>query len=138
MPELDLESNVIRIFSSDVLGTICQTRSMKKGSYFSIPNLIQHNLYSLSIQHTLPFNDEFHNLMLLYNITGSRSTFEFPSRVNFSGPSLYCIARTLDSRTSRCNKVDAARLQVEFTFTNGSEVRYMFIVYITCYKSPAS
>ena len=26
--------------------------------------------------------------------TGS-CTFEFPSRVNFSGPSLYCIARTL-------------------------------------------
>ena len=27
--------------------------------------------------------------------TGSRSTFEFTSRVNLSGPSLYCIARTL-------------------------------------------
>ena len=27
--------------------------------------------------------------------TGSRSTFEFPSRVNFSVPSLYCIAWTL-------------------------------------------
>ena len=27
--------------------------------------------------------------------TGSRSTFEFPSRVNLSGPRLYCIARTL-------------------------------------------
>ena len=27
--------------------------------------------------------------------TGSRSTFEFPSRVNLSGPSLYCIAQTL-------------------------------------------
>ena len=39
-------------------------------------------------------------------ITGSRSTFEFPSRVNLSGPSLYCIARTLN-RTGRCNKVDA-------------------------------
>ena len=30
-----------------------------------------------------------------FTITGSRSTFEFPSRVNFSGPSLHCIARTL-------------------------------------------
>ena len=30
-----------------------------------------------------------------YDFRGSRSTFEFPSRVNFSGPSLYCIARTL-------------------------------------------
>ena len=28
-------------------------------------------------------------------ITNSRSTFEFPSRANLSGPSLYCIARTL-------------------------------------------
>ena len=27
--------------------------------------------------------------------TGSRSTFEFPSRVNLFSPSLYCIARTL-------------------------------------------
>ena len=26
--------------------------------------------------------------------TGSRGTFEFPSRVNLSGPSFYCIART--------------------------------------------
>ena len=28
-------------------------------------------------------------------IPGSRSTFEFPSRVNLSGPSLYCIVQTL-------------------------------------------
>ena len=28
-------------------------------------------------------------------LTGSRSTFEFPSQVNLSGPSLYYIARTL-------------------------------------------
>ena len=33
-------------------------------------------------------------------ITGSSSTFAFPSRVNLSGPSLYCIARTL-SKWSR-------------------------------------
>ena len=26
---------------------------------------------------------------------GSRSTFEFPYRINLSGPNLYCIARTL-------------------------------------------
>ena len=31
-------------------------------------------------------------------ITGNRSTFEFPSRVNLSGPNLYCIARTLVSK----------------------------------------
>ena len=41
-------------------------------------------------------------LFLKYNVkyfwhpgTGSRSTFEFPSRVNLSGPSLYYIARKL-------------------------------------------
>ena len=34
------------------------------------------------------------------------------------------------NRTSRCNKVDAVRLQVKFTFTKGSEVRVMqFIIY---------
>ena len=27
--------------------------------------------------------------------TGSLGTFEFPNRVNLSGPSLYCVARTL-------------------------------------------
>ena len=33
---------------------------------------------------------------IMYDLTtGFRSTFEFPSRVNLSGPSLYCIARTL-------------------------------------------
>ena len=30
-----------------------------------------------------------------HSSTGSRSTFEFTIRVNLSGPSLYCIARTL-------------------------------------------
>ena len=44
--------------------------------------------------------------------TGSRSTFEFPSRVNLSGPSLYCI-KLLD-RTSWCNKVDAVRLYASY------------------------
>jgi len=29
-----------------------------------------------------------------YDFAGSRRTFEFLSRVNLSGPSLYCIART--------------------------------------------
>ena len=28
--------------------------------------------------------------------TGSHGTFEFPSRVDLYGPSLYCVARTLD------------------------------------------
>ena len=34
-------------------------------------------------------------ILVFYIITGRRSTFEFTSRVNLSGPSLYCIARTL-------------------------------------------
>ena len=42
--------------------------------------------------------------------TGSRSTFEFPSRVNLSGPSLYCST----DRTSRCNKVDVVRLYASY------------------------
>ena len=46
----------------------------------------------------------------LSTYTGSCSTFEFSSRVNLSGLSLYCIARTLGKRTGRCNKVDAVRL----------------------------
>ena len=33
------------------------------------------------------------------NITGCRSTFEFPSRVNLSGPSLYGIARVKKADT---------------------------------------
>ena len=51
---------------------------------------------------------------------GSRSTFEFTSRVNLSSPNLYCTARTLGfikqtlNRTSRCNKVDAVRLYASY------------------------
>ena len=30
---------------------------------------------------------------------GSRSTFKFPSQVNLSGPSLYCVARTLGKKS---------------------------------------
>ena len=56
---------------------------------------------------------DFHKLnhFSLCKNTGSRSTFEFPSRVNLSGPSLYCIARTMGkhwqtlNRTSLCDKV---------------------------------
>ena len=32
-------------------------------------------------------------------LTGSLSTFEFPSRVNLYGPSLYCIAWTLGKKS---------------------------------------
>ena len=57
--------------------------------------------------------------------TGSRSTFEFPSRVNLYGPSFTVspghwvnkaeCRHSIVNRTSRCNKVDAVRLYVEFT-----------------------
>ena len=64
---------------------------------------------------------------------GSRSTFEFTSRVNLSQFVLYppdfgLIKQTLN-RTSRCNKVDAVRLYASyrcsrrFTFTKGAELR---------------
>ena len=55
-----------------------------------------------------------------YCSTGIRCTFEFPGRVNLSGPSLYWTARTLGlikqaiNRTSRCNKVDAVRLYASY------------------------
>ena len=55
--------------------------------------------------------------------TGSRSTFEFPSRVNLYGPRLYCIARVIKADTQLCNKDDVVRLYVEFTFTEGLGVR---------------
>ena len=71
-------------------------------------------------------------------ITGSRSTIEFPSRVNLSGLSLYCIARTLGTliketliRTSRCNKVDAVRLyalyRLNLLLLAGAEVRVIYV-----------
>ena len=43
--------------------------------------------------------------------TGSRSTLEFPSRVNFSVPSLYCIAQTLGNKSRHSvGLADASRL----------------------------
>ena len=45
--------------------------------------------------------------------SGSRSTFEFPSRVNLSGPSLYC-TWLYGQDYSRCNKVDAVRLYASY------------------------
>ena len=45
-----------------------------------------------------------------YHITGSRSTFEFQSRVNLSGPSLYCIARTLGKEIRHLIGLAGARL----------------------------
>ena len=52
--------------------------------------------------------------------TGSRSTFQFPSRVNHS-VSIPC---SMD-RTSWFNKVDAVRLYASygFTFTKGADLR---------------
>ena len=47
----------------------------------------------------------------LYSVhTGSRSSFKFPSRVNLSAPSLYCIARTL-GKLSR-HSIGLARLNL--------------------------
>ena len=75
----------------------------------------------------------FHKLESLC-ITGSRSTFEFPSRVNLSGSSLYC-ACSMD-RTSRCNKVDAVRLFASYRnwiyfYWRGRGARYAFNTFNT-------
>ena len=61
-------------------------------------------------------------------LTGSRSTFEFPSRVNLSSPCLYC-TNSMD-RNSQCYKVDLVRLYAsyaEFTFTKEAKVRGLLI-----------
>ena len=51
-----------------------------------------------------------------------RAGSTFPVLVYTVPPDIGLIEQTLN-RTSRCNKVDAVRLKVEFTFTKGSAVR---------------
>ena len=52
-------------------------------------------------------------------LVGSRSTLEFPSRVNHPDPSLYCIARTwVNSRHSRLTRLN-------LLFLKGSEVHVL-------------
>ena len=46
----------------------------------------------------------------MYSTRAADSTFEFPSRVNLSGPT---VPSTMN-RTSRCNKVDAVRLYASY------------------------
>ena len=50
----------------------------------------------------------------------AESTFPVPVCTVSTG---HCLKKQTLNRTSRCNKVDADRLQVEFTFIKGSEVR---------------
>ena len=47
-----------------------------------------------------------------YGGTASLSTFEFPSRVNLSGPSLYCTISM--GRISWCKKIDAVRIYASY------------------------
>ena len=66
-------------------------------------------------------------------ITGSRSTFEFPSQVNLSGPAV----PSSMNRTSRCNNVDAVRPMLEFTFTKGADLhvlKYLLLFQATIYS----
>ena len=66
-------------------------------------------------------------------LTGSRSTFQFPSRVKLSGSSLYFTC-SMD-RTSLCNKVDVVRLYASYRLnillliilSEGAEVRELSI-----------
>ena len=48
--------------------------------------------YSLIVIYstTLKIKKIIFKLLGINTVTGSRSTFDFPSRVNLSGPSLYC------------------------------------------------
>ena len=65
-------------------------------------------------------------------LTGSCSTFEFPSRVNFSGPSLYCIARSVGkwSRLSiglaAATRLTRSDFRLNFLLLKGQR----FVVYI--------
>jgi len=62
-------------------------------SFYLCTSFIYIYIFFLSVYTFFAFL--FFNLSITYlTITGSRSTFEFPSRVNLSDPSLYCIART--------------------------------------------
>ena len=79
--------------------------------------------------------------MSLFHVSlfmGSRSTFEFPSRVNSSGPSLYCIARSLGkwSRHS-IGLADATRLKrsdfrMNLLLLKGQRCVYFMYPYFMC------
>ena len=69
----------------------------------------------------------------IYSVhTGSRSTFEFPSRVNLSAPSLYCIARTL-GKLSR-HSIGLARLNLLLLKGQGCVYSAVhFLIFYTLY-----
>ena len=90
-------------FSSGQSGLSCQfmrKQFLSKLLTFSRVNIFfcvsRFKLFCLNLKKTLTV------------VTGSRSTFEFPSRVNLSVPS--CTVPSSMDMTSRCNKVDAVRL----------------------------
>ena len=75
-------------------------------------------------QGCIVYTKQYGKRLIGFQATGSRSVFEFPSRVNLSGPNLYCnnnkggsekepVPSSMD-RTSRCNKVDAVRLYASY------------------------
>ena len=75
-------------------GSFLQTKII-----YHIHCIICYAIFSKNICTGLPSKNETSetNVRNVYCsfITDSRSTFEFPSRVHISGPSLYCIVRTL-------------------------------------------
>ena len=55
--------------------------------------------YSIMVSLTCIYPDTTYRFSWLSMSThGYNSTFEFPSRVNLSGPSLYCIGQTLGKK----------------------------------------
>ena len=64
------------------------------GNWSVFKDITQKALNFLKIRKFTDESKKLCKIMSLY-FTGRRTTFEFPSRVNLSGPSLYCAARTL-------------------------------------------
>ena len=69
----------------------------------------------------------FYCLFSCIHTTGSRSTFEFPSRVYLSGPSLYCTGQDQPVQQGWRGQT-LCFMMVEFTFTKGVDLRdsYLF------------
>ena len=63
-----------------------------------------------------------------------RAGSTFPVLV-YTVPPGHWVNRADTNRTSRCNKVDAVRLKVEFTFTKGSAVRDIVQTTVQCIVS---
>ena len=68
----------------------------------------------------------FYCLFSSIHTTGSRSTFEFPSRVNLSGPSLYCTGQDQPVQQGWRGQT-LCFMKVEFTFNKGVDLRDLYL-----------